>query len=258
MTGGFDTLWTDPSVVLIVLGAVAGGLVQGLSGFAFGLIAMAFWAWAVPAQLAGPMVVFGSLLGQLLALHTVRHTLALGLVAPFIVGGVIGVPIGAALLPYVDQDTFKISIGVLLTLWSLGMLLARELRPISRGGRLADAVAGWIGGAMGGLAGLSGPAPILWCTLRGWDRDIQRAVFQSFNLTMAALTMTVYLGLGLIGGEALRAFALIAPALLIPTLLGTRLYRRFSVQAFRQLVLLLLLVSGIMLLVGSVPQLLGH
>ena len=46
--------------------------------------------------------------------------------------------------------------------------------------------------------------------------------------------------------------------LLIPTLLGARLYRRFSAHAFRQLVLLLLLFSGIMLLVGSVPQLLGH
>src|SRR5579863_2401137 len=96
----------DPFVALIVLGAVAGGLVQGLSGFAFGLIAMAFWAWAVPAQLAGPMVVFGSLLGQLFALHTIRRTLAFGLVVPFIIGGVIGVPIGAALLPYVDQNTF--------------------------------------------------------------------------------------------------------------------------------------------------------
>src|ERR1700676_3744261 len=66
----------DPSIVLIVLGAVAGGLVQGLSGFAFGLIAMAFWAWAVPPQLAAPMVVFGSLLGQLLALGTIRTGLA--------------------------------------------------------------------------------------------------------------------------------------------------------------------------------------
>jgi uncharacterized membrane protein YfcA len=70
--------------------------------------------------------------------------------------------------------------------------------------------------------------------------------------------MTIYLGLGLIDGEALRAFALIAPALLIPTLLGARLYRRFSVYAFRLLVLLLLLLSGIMLLVGSAPALIGR
>src|SRR5437764_228244 len=163
MTGSL----VDSSLALILLGAVVGGLVQGLSGFAFGLVAMAFWAWTVPPQLAGPMVVFGSLLGQLLAVHTVRRNLALGLVAPFIIGGVVGVPIGAALLPYVDQDTFKLAIGVLLTLWCPAMLLAPDLPRITGGGRLADGVAGLVGGTMGGLGGLTGPAPILWCTLRG-------------------------------------------------------------------------------------------
>jgi uncharacterized protein len=248
----------DQTLALTVLGAIAGGLVQGLSGFAFGLVAMAFWAWAVPAQLAGPMVVFGSLLGQLLAVHTVRRSLALGLVAPFILGGAIGVPIGAALLPYVDQDTFKASVGALLTLWSPLMLLARELPRIGRGGRLADATAGLVGGAMGGLGGLTGPAPILWCTLRGWHPDIQRAVFQSFNISMHAMTITIYVALGLIHGETLRGFAIIAPALLIPTLIGARLYQGLGIDGFRRLVLLLLLFSGIMLLVGSVPQLLGY
>ena len=247
----------DPALALIVLGAVVGGLVQGLSGFAFGLVAMAFWAWAVPPQLAGPMVVFGSLLGQLLAIHTVRRSLAVGILAPFIIGGVLGVPLGAALLPYVDQTTFKASVGFVLTLWSPAMLLSRQLPRVRAGGKLADATAGLVGGVMGGLGGLTGPAPILWCTLRGWDRDVQRAVFQSFNVTMHTLTMTIYVGLGVIGGEALRDFALIAPALLIPTLVGARLYRRLNPVAFTRLVLLLLLFSGIMLLVGSVPRLLG-
>ena len=36
------------SVYLVVaLGAVVAGFVQGLSGFAFGLVAMSFWAWAL-------------------------------------------------------------------------------------------------------------------------------------------------------------------------------------------------------------------
>jgi len=55
---------------------------------------------------------------------------------------------------------------------------------------------------------------------------------------------------GLVQGLLGFAFGLISMAL------GARLYRRFSVQALRQLVLLLLLFSGIMLLVGSMPQLL--
>jgi len=42
---------------------------------------------------------------------------------------------------------------------------------------------------MGGLGGLSGPAPSLWAALRGWERDTQRAMIQGFNLAMQALTM---------------------------------------------------------------------
>lgn len=240
----------------MLLGAAAGGLVQGLSGFAFGLIAMAFWAWAVPPQLAGPMVVFGWLVGQLLGLRTVRGHVQWRRVAPFIIGGFLGVPLGAALLPHIDQTVFKLLVGALLTAWSAAMLLIRELPRLVAGGRLADGAAGLVGGAMGGIAGLTGPAPILWCTLRGWDRDVQRAIFQTFNIAMHTLTMTIYVGFGLITGEALRLFALIAPTLFIPTLIGARLYRHLSVFAFRRLVLLLLLLSGVMLLGGSLPELL--
>jgi uncharacterized protein len=31
----------------VALGAAVGGFVQGLSGFAFGLAAMAIWAWCI-------------------------------------------------------------------------------------------------------------------------------------------------------------------------------------------------------------------
>ena len=75
---------------------------------------------------------------------------------------------------------------------------------------------------------------------------------------MHVLTMTIYLGLGLIGREALLDFAVIAPALVIPTLIGARLYRRFSTSGLTRLVLLLLLFSGIMLVIGSAPQLFGY
>lgn len=247
----------DPVSLLIVLGAVAGGLVQGLSGFAFGLVAMAFWAWAVPAQLAGPMVVFGSLVGQLIAIRTVRGA-SFRLVLPFIGGGALGVPIGAFLLPYIDQTAFKLLIGVLLTVWCPAMLFVRELPRIEKGGRAADAAAGFAGGVMGGLGGLSGPAPILWCTLRGWHRDTQRAIFQGFNISMHTLTFSIYVTVGLITTEALGYFAIVAPAMLMPALIGARLYRRLSVDTFRRLVLMLLLASGLMLLSSSLPALIGR
>lgn len=54
----------------------------------------------------------------------------------------------------------------------------------------------------------------------------------------------------------LPLFAIVAPAMLVPTLLGTRMYIGISEARFRQIVLGLLTVSGVALLVSSVPQLL--
>lgn len=245
-------------LLAVALGAAAGGFVQGLTGFGFGLIAMPVWVWAVPPRLAGPMVVFGSLLGQVLSLRTIRHGFDARRLTPFIVGGVLGVPVGVMLLGRIDPLGFKFAVGLLLVLWCPAMLLARDLPHIRHGGRVADAVAGWLGGVMGGLGGLTGPAPTLWCTLRGWDRDTQRAVFQSFNLVMQAMTMAAYVISGTLTAGTSRSFAVIAPAMLIPVLIGARVYRRFSNAGFRRLVLLLLTASGVVLLLSTVPGLLRH
>jgi len=239
----------------VLIGAVVGGFVQGLSGFAFGMVAMAFWAWSVEPQVAGPLVVACSFLGQLLSIGTVRSAFAPRLVLPFIAGGVLGVPLGALLLPRIDQTLFKAVIGALLVVWCSLMLIARNLPLVRGGGKLADAAVGIIGGIMGGLGGLSGPAPTLWCTLRGWERDAQRAVFQSFNLTMQTVTLATYGATGILTGEALRLVAVAAPAMLIPVLLGAKVYGRLSGVGFRRLLLALLLLSGIGLLASALPQL---
>jgi uncharacterized membrane protein YfcA len=246
-----------PLIAAVALGAALGGFVQGLSGFAFGLVALGIWAWWVDPTVAGPLVVFGSLIGQLLSLHTVRGGFDRSRVLPFILGGLIGVPIGVALLRLIDPLGFKLAVGIILLIWCPAMLLLRDLRRVSGGGRWADAVVGWIGGVMGGLGGLTGPAPTLWCALRGWGRDAQRAVFQSFNLVMQAVTMAAYLATGTIGVETAWLFAIVAPAMLVPTLIGARLYRRFSDAGFQRLVLLLLTASGALLVVSALLRLIG-
>lgn len=243
------------SLAVTALGAGIAGFVQGLSGFAFGLVAMSFWAWSLAPQLAGPMTVFGSVLGQSLSLRMLRRSLDWRLAWPFLAGGVLGVPLGVALLSRIDAAVFKAAVGGVLILWCPAMLLAARLPRITAGGAWADGAAGLVGGVMGGLAGLTGPAPTLWCMLRGWDKDVQRGVFQSFNLFMNALALAAYAMSGLITAEALRLFALVAVAMVAPTFLGAWVYARLSHSAFRQLILVVLFLSGIVLLGSSIPHL---
>lgn len=243
-------------ITVIVLGAVCAGFVQGLSGFAFGLTAMSIWAWTLDPRLAATLAVFGALTGQLIAAVSVRRGFDWRRLAPFLLGGLVGIPMGVAVLPMLDVQLFKAGLGGLLAVWCPAMLLAPSLPKVTAGGRVADAVAGAAGGMLGGLGGFTGVVPTLWCTLRGLPKDEQRAIIQNFNLAALLVTMAMYVAKGLVTREVLPLFAVVAPAMLVPTLLGGRLYRGISEARFRQLVLGLLTVSGVALLASSVPGLL--
>jgi uncharacterized membrane protein YfcA len=245
-------------IVVIAVGAAIAGLVQGLSGFAFSLVALSVWAWSAPPQLIGPMAVFGSLVGQLLAIGNLRSGVDLRRLAPFVLGGLVGVPLGVAALRAIDPVWFKLTIGGLLIVYCPVLLFARELPHVQSGGRSVDALIGAIGGVMGGLGGMTGPAPALWGILRRWTRDERRALLQAFNLAMHTVTLAAYAIAGALTHEALQGFAIVAPAMLIPTLIGGRLYRRFSEGAFTRLVLILLSAAGIALLAAAAPTLFGR
>jgi uncharacterized protein len=238
---------------LVVLGAACAGFVQGLSGFGFSLVALSFWAWSLDPKLAAVLAVFGGLTGQLLAAATVRRGFDARRVLPFIGGGLLGLPLGLWLLPRIDAATFRALIGALLVLWCPVMLFSGRL-PQLGGGRLGDALAGAAGGLMGPLGGFTGALPTLWCTLRGYERDAQRAIIQNFNLALLATTMASYVASGLVTRAELPLMAVVAPALLLPALLGMRVYRGISPLAFRNVVLGLLTLSGLAMLASSLAQ----
>lgn len=242
-----------PGLWLIVLGAACAGFVQGLSGFGFSLVALSFWAWSLDPKLAAVLAVFGGLTGQLLAAFTVRRGFDARRVLPFIGGGLLGLPLGLWLLPRIDATTFRALVGALLALWCPVMLLPGRL-PRVGGGRGGDAVAGAVGGLMGPLGGFTGAIPTLWCTLRGFERDAQRAVIQNFNLAMLATTMASYVATGLVTRPMLPLMAVVAPALLLPALLGMRVYIGISPAAFRNIVLGLLTLSGLAMLASSLAH----
>lgn len=245
----------DP-VLIVIAGAIAAGFVQGLSGFGFGLVAMSFWAWTLDPMLAAALSVFGSLTGQIVAAATIRRRWDLALLLPFILGGLCGIPLGVFLLPHLDTQWFKAILGTFLVLWCPAMLAASTMPRIQRGGRLADALAGMAGGIMSGIGGFSGTIPTLWCTLRGLDKDTQRAIIQNFNLAMLSVTFVIYLASGLITAQTLPMMAIVAPAMLIPSILGTRVYVGVSDIMFKRIVLGLLTCSGAALLASSLPALL--
>ena len=231
---------------------------QGLSGFGFSLTAMSLWAWTLEPRLAAPLAVFGGLTGQVVAAVSVRRGFNLERLLPFVAGGLAGLPLGIYILPRLDVPMFKGLLGLFLVVVCPLMFLAARLPRLTGAGRASDVLAGAAGGIMGGLGGFSGVVPTLWCTLRGFERDAQRAVIQNFNLAMLAVTFISYLAAGIATRQMVPLFAIVAPAMLVPSLLGARLYLGISEMGFRKVVLGLLTASGVAMLVSVAPVLVGR
>ena len=230
---------------LLAGGAALAGLVQGISGFAFAMVAMSVWVWGIEPRLAAGLAVSGGLLGQILGLFTVRRAPRWPALLPFLAGGALGVPLGTAILPYLDAAAFKLVLGLFLLLCCPPMLLVQRLPRIDAGGRWADGLVGLLGGLMGGIGGFSGMLPSLWVTLRGWDKELQRGVIQNFSMAALAVTLAGYFATGMVTADMAPKFAVVAPAMLLPAVLGARIYYCLSPEASRRVVLLLL--SGLRL-----------
>lgn len=242
---------------VVVAGAAVAGFVQGLSGFAFSMIATAFWAWVLPPQVVGPLAIAGALAGQAMAALTVPRRFDARALRPFLIGGVAGIPLGVALLTRLDVDLFKALVGALLVIWCPVMLVAQRLPRFAAGGPVADGIVGFAGGIFGGMGGFSGAIPTLWCALRQMDKDTQRHIIQNFNFVMLAIALVMHLAAGTITRDAVPTMAVVLLAMLLPTWLGMRVYVGISERTFRIVVLICLTVSGAALLASSLPRLLA-
>jgi uncharacterized protein len=236
---------------VLAFGAAVAGLVQGISGFAFAMVAMAIWVWGVDPKLAAVMAVFGGVTGQIISVIRVRRGWHLHLLWPFVLGSAIGIPLGNQVLASLDPNRFKLVLGSMLVVCCGAMLATSKLPKITHGGRVADAFVGLLGGVMAPLSGFSGLAPALWATLRGYTKDEHRAVLQNFNLVVLSATFVSLVMAGRTGMQHLSQMAVVAGSLIVPSIYGSKIYTGMSPIAFRNGVLWLLVFAGATMLAAA-------
>jgi len=232
-------------------GALAGGFVSGLAGFGTALMALGIWLYVLPPPVAVSLVLICSIVAQTSTMPSIWRSIDFALVWPFLVGGVAGVPFGSMLVDHAEPRLFKLAVGVVLLVFPTALYFQRKPMALSFGGRAADAMIGFAGGVLGGLAGLSGPIPILWASVRGWGKDERRGIFQVFNWTILTAALCIQAGTGFITKEVMWLTLLVLPATISGAWLGARAYHVLSDGNFRDVVLGLLFLSGVALIWSS-------
>jgi uncharacterized membrane protein YfcA len=234
---------------LFLAAAFVGGLASGVAGFAMGFIVSGIWLHILTPLQTTALIVGYALLTQGYGVWKLRQALVWRNVAPFIIGGILGVPIGTMLLTYLNPVHLRTGVGVLLIVYGAYGLAQPKLPTISAN-TATDGAVGFANGVLGGLTGLPGFIITVWCQFRGWKKDYQRAVFQPVILG-AMIANAVSLGFaGALTPSFWRLYLLGLPAMLVGLLVGFKLYGKLDEATFRKLILVLLLLAGLGLVVS--------
>jgi len=244
---------TLQSIAFLVLGAAAGGFINGLAGAGTALFALGFYLLVLDPITAVAIVALMSVLAGLQGLWIVRAQIfehprrLLRFVAP----GLMGVPLGLALLDVLDAGTLRIAIATLLIVYGGYFGFRAALPAFSKRTPLIDSAIGFVGGVMGGAASVSGALPTMWLSLRPWTKSETRAVLQPFNVAILATTVCLLFLKGAYDSTAAYALLFTVPTGLIAAQVGIFVFRRLTDTAFRRLLILLTLAMGTGILISE-------
>jgi uncharacterized membrane protein YfcA len=231
----------------------AAALVAGLAGFAFGIVAAAVWLHILPPPQTVALIIGYGLIVQGYAVWKLRDALSWQRLWPFLLGGIPGVALGIIILRWTEPPYIRAAIGAVLVLYAIYSLALPTLKPV-RPYTLLDVLIGFLNGLLGGLTGLAGIIVVIWSSLRGWPKDVQRTVFQPIGVATFLMSAVGLGTAGIVDAETGRLFLLGLPVLLVGTWLGLKLYGRLNEAAFRRVLLVLVLVSGAALILPGAQR----
>jgi uncharacterized membrane protein YfcA len=223
-------------------------VVSGIAGFAFSAICGAIlFQFRHDTVGVVQIMLICSLANQVLNVWLLRRDLHWGRLSPFVLGGLVGVPLGVWLLLHLDAHNFKFSLGTLLVFYGGAMLVRRPmtLTHVLRG---SDLSAGLIGGLIGGFSATPGATVAIWCGMKPWDKLHQRAVLQPYILCMQVVAL---IAIPALHGHAGPSIAIppvtwvCVPVGMLGTWWGMALFKRMTDRQFAKAVNVLLIVSGI-------------
>jgi uncharacterized protein len=236
------------SLLAINIIVAVGSAVAALAGFGFALVTTPFLVLFLPPQQAIPLVMLCWLPLMVLLIRDswrLANWRRYGLLA---IGGAFGTPAGVWLLTHMSVSAARQCIGVITLLAAVSLWL-KPSRPISQE-KTAITAAGFVGGMMAGLSGMSGPPIVLLGLNQGWDHRYFRADlihFFAINYLTALFWLNQAIGFEVQDGyTALQAIG----GVVLGYAVGTWGRRFVSPVFFRRLAIGLVGVGGLLALLA--------
>lgn len=223
------------------------GLIQGLTGFGGGLVAIPLLCMIMDVKLAVPLSILSGLVITTTMAYELRDFLDWRKILPLLIGSLPGVLVGTILLKQADPVVINRILGLLLISIS-GFNLMIKPKPV-KPSIIWGYIAGFFAGSINAAVGAGGPPAIIYTTLTDWKKDEIKATLTGFFALNGYITAAVHGCNGMITRTTLGYFAATLLFVLLGTFAGSRISSRINRRTYLRIVYVLLVGLGTMMLV---------
>ncbi len=237
------------TLVALLFIVILAGFVQGVVGFAFGMVSMALSTILLDARTASILIAPLALTNISIVLWSVRRAFRWQNTGSMMIGMVMGQPLGLVVLLGGSVDMVRTLIALMLIYTGASRLYHHhnntELKPLSR---WVGFVAGITGGVLGGATNIGGPPVIAYSVRQPWSPEAFKAGLLSTFVVGTLVKVTILLVHGALSEPLLLSAGALIPGVIIGSLLGIRLFNRIDAERFARLVAVLVVLLGVWLL----------
>ncbi len=220
--------------------------VRALSGFGSALISIGLLSLIFDVKFVVPLESILEVGLSLLLIKNVYKNIEKLQLVPLIVGAAIGSMLGLYFLHSLENEVLKKSLGIVIIIFALNLLRKNKKKVARAISSWWGIVCGILGGTLGGAFGTSSPPMIWYLATRLRQKDVLRATMIGLFSVDFIWRLTIYACTGLLTAEMLKLAVFLSPALIAGTYLGHRVQLKISEQGFHQIVVVLLVASGLL------------
>ncbi len=239
---------TTLSITSIVIIVAIGSFIKGISGFGFALVASPLMILILPAEIAIPLIAMLVLINELFLLSRLRKFVQIQKIGPIMISALVGVPIGAIVLP---NDSLLLPTLISVGLIALTLFLWRGYS-LKKTSTITRAIVGLFGGLMHGMATLGSPFIVLLLEAEQLKKEVFRANLVLYTTALTVLAVSIHIYNGRYTQDVIITGLYLAPVVLIGAWLGNRVAGKANQELFNRIVLSIVLTASVFILLKTI------
>ncbi|HBY08093.1 MAG TPA: sulfite exporter TauE/SafE family protein [Chloroflexi bacterium] len=223
---------------------------QSMAGFGSALVAMALLPAVIGLQVATPLVALMMTTIEIFLLIRYRESINFRAVLPLIASAFVGIPLGVVFLTRLDETAMLALLGLVIAGYAVYALLKEFNERICLPEMAHPAWAYFIGliaGMLGGAYNTFGPPVIIYGNCRRWGTTVFKSNLQAFFVVTSLAATLGHAWNGGLTPEVWHYYLWSIPAMAVGIVSGISLDRFIQPEAFRRIVLVLLVIMGVRL-----------